>query len=372
MENISYTYFYLGYAIIFALLGLFTIFVHMPQHSELGGYRKSRNLLGSAFIMMAVYCIVNMLTPDHHIAYVNFWTLAFVSLVFSWLNYTSFLYLIDASYKVRHSFIIDGVIPATLMLVLGIMGQYFEEHHRFFEYLLGAIFLAKCIRMFYTCEKEWQRVNAELSNYDDGSLNITWMRVLVWLTFLLSLATIVALYIPAIHAMYDVIAPVIYIYMVFKLINYLPYKIDDMRAGNMASPVETTGTEPPKTIDKSLKINNIQERIASSVERWIMEKSYCTSDLSIKDVATQIGTNHTYLSLYLNNALNVTFQVWLNTLRIEESKRILTSENITIEEVGIKVGIPQSYNFSRWFKIVTGTTPFRYRKEENQNRQLVS
>lgn len=107
------------------------------------------------------------------------------------------------------------------------------------------------------------------------------------------------------------------------------------------------------------------------IERWITEKRYCACDLSIKDVAMQIGTNHTYLSMYLNEILNVTFQVWLNTLRIEESKRILTSENITIEEVGVKVGIPQSYNFSRWFKIVTGTTPFRYRKEENMHRQLV-
>lgn len=58
----------------------------------------------------------------------------------------------------------------------------------------------------------------------------------------------------------------------------------------------------------------------------------------------------------------MTFQVWLNTLRIEESKDILANENISIEEVGVRVGIPQSYNFSRWFRIVTETTPYQYRK----------
>ena len=79
-----------------------------------------------------------------------------------------------------------------------------------------------------------------------------------------------------------------------------------------------------------------------------------------------MGTNHNYLSQYLNNSLDTTFQMWLNTLRIEESKRILASENISIEEVGVKVGIPESYNFSRWFKLVTGTTPFKYRKGENR------
>lgn len=62
--------------------------------------------------------------------------------------------------------------------------------------------------------------------------------------------------------------------------------------------------------------------------------------------------------------MNTNFQIWLNTLRIEESKKILTSgEKISIEEVGIKVGIPQSYNFSRWFRAITETTPYQYRKQ---------
>ena len=68
------------------------------------------------------------------------------------------------------------------------------------------------------------------------------------------------------------------------------------------------------------------------------------------------------------SGFSITFQMWFNTLRIEKSKNILTSENISIEEVGIKVGIPESYNFSRWLKVVTGTIPLRYRKEANQSK----
>ena len=77
-----------------------------------------------------------------------------------------------------------------------------------------------------------------------------------------------------------------------------------------------------------------------------------------------MGTNHNYLSQYLNNHVEMTFQVWLNTLRIEESKILLKDGNKrSIEEIGAMVGFPQVYNFSRWFRTVTGTTPFRYRKE---------
>jgi AraC-like DNA-binding protein len=59
----------------------------------------------------------------------------------------------------------------------------------------------------------------------------------------------------------------------------------------------------------------------------------------------------------------MTFTVWLNTLRIEESKKILLeNRTLSIEEVGKEVGIPQIYNFSRWFKIITDTTPYQFRK----------
>ena len=84
---------------------------------------------------------------------------------------------------------------------------------------------------------------------------------------------------------------------------------------------------------------------------------------AVLDVAMEMGTNHNYLSQYINSNLEMTFQIWLNTLRIEESTKILLSEEkLAIEEVGIKVGIPQNYNFSRWFRVVTDMTPFQYRR----------
>ena len=97
----------------------------------------------------------------------------------------------------------------------------------------------------------------------------------------------------------------------------------------------------------------------------VSEKKFCREGLTIKDVALEMGTNQNYLSQYLNNCLNKTFQVWLNTLRIEESKKLLTSsEKMSIEEIGKRVGIPQNYNFSRWFRVVTDMTPFQYRRSQ--------
>lgn len=360
----------LVYVTLFSMLGLFTSFMHIPSDSEFSGYRKARLTLGGAFFFMAVYCVARFFMPTHHDDYLNFWLLMTVSLIFVWLNYTAFLFLIDSSYDLRKTFLIDGIVPVAAMFIVGVCGQFFLSYHLLLEYLLGAVFIAKCVRMFYVCEREWRKVNEEQQNYYDEDIDITWMRVLVWLTFGLSLCTVVGLYIPGLHMLYDYFAPLVFIYMTLKVVNYLPKKINDMRL-KVESVSEGNGESGAAA--KPFKSKEpVPEKIAAGIERWVAAKRYCAPDLTIKEVAEQIGTNQKYFSQYLNDTLEVTFQMWLNTLRIEESKRILSNENISVEEVSIKVGILQSYNFSRWFKLITGTTPFKYRKEENRNRVSAS
>ena len=357
MEGVIQLNLNIAYVILFAVLGAFTCFMHIPTSSDFSGYRKSRMILGGAFFMMAGYCILRSFAPQNHIDhYLDFWVLTVVSLLFSWLHYTSFLYIIDSSYTIRKNFIIDGVVPLLAMALTGVLGIFFEKMHTTLEIILGGVFIVKNIRMFYVCEREWRKVNREQENYYDEQVDIRWMRALVWITLILSLCTLVALYVPAIHFFYCYVAPMVFVYMTFKVINYLPRKIDSMRYSEERV---KGGVKPTQT-----KVANLEDKIKPLVERWVAEKRYCQANLSIKEVAMQMGTNHNYLSQYLNSKLDTTFQMWLNTLRIDESKRILASENISIEEVGIRVGIPESYNFSRWFKLVSGTTPFKYRKGE--------
>ena len=358
------------YVTLFSLLGLFTSFTHIPSDSKFSGYRKSRLTLGGAFFFMAAYCVARLFMPSHHADYLNFWLLMTVSLIFVWLNYSAFLFLIDSSYSIRKTFAVDGIVPVSAMFVVGLCGQFFPAYQVMLQYLLGAVFITKCVRMFYVCEREWRKVNEEQQNYYDEDIDITWMRVLVWLTLGLSLCTILGVYIHELHILYGYFAPLVFVYMTLRMVNYLPKKIDDMRL--RADSIADAKGKPAPTV-KPVKSKELPtEKIAAGVERWIAEKRYCTPELTIKEVAEQIGTNQKYFSQYLNDTLEITFQSWLNTLRIEESKRILTNENISVEEVSIRVGILQSYNFSRWFKTITGTTPFKYRKEESRNRLLAS
>ena len=184
------------------------------------------------------------------------------------------------------------------------------------------------------------------------------------IALLMSVATVFAFYFKDVRITYFLCLPLIYTYIALKIINFMPTKIENIRAKNLY--LEAKEEEQRKE-EEDAKALELQEKIGTRVDTWVVEKKYCRPELTIKDVALEMGTNHNYLSAYLNKSLNVNFQTWLNTLRIEESKTYLTSgEKMSIEEIGIRVGIPQSYNFSRWFRIVVGKTPLQYKKEHTK------
>lgn len=277
--------------------------------------------------------------------------------MFSWLIYTAFLILINADYKTRRNFAIDGISPAILIIVFGLLGYFILSIRGVMKNMMGLTFLLKCMWMFYMAENEWQKLNRNLTEVGDKSTDIVWMRRLIWLTFLLSISTLCAWFYPSMHIAYDVVAPLICFYIVFKFVNYSLEKMEEICSDSLIVTDNTPSQETPAPVSNNILM------LQSKIQAWIEEKRYCRPNITIKDVALEIGTNHNYLSKYLNGHLNVSFQVWLNTLRIEESKTILALEHISIEEVGARVGIPLTYNYSRWFKQVTGQTPSHYRRD---------
>ena len=126
---------------------------------------------------------------------------------------------------------------------------------------------------------------------------------------------------------------------------------------------ETTVETAPKDINAE-RLEKRYEKVAVLIEKWVETGEYVTPGINIKDVATQMGTNSNYLSTYINNVLGTSFAVWLNGLRIEKSKEYLSSSTkLSIEECGMKVGYESLYNYSRWFKTITGISPSQWKRE---------
>ena len=357
MTELIYIFSSILFAIVFVMLGFFAIFLHIPKEEGYKYYRYSRYTLGTAFFIASLYCCVRHLL-DKTGEFTSFSFLAIFALLFSWMTYMSFLLIIYAERFKRKRFFLDGAIPAAMMLISALIGLKFPHLQKINSITFGIIFGLKCAWMAYTCLKEYRNCVHNLNNYYDNAPDISWMKSLLVVTFALSVMTIVYFYVPQTYFIYYPLLLATYFFMTFRIINYLPVKISRLRKESV--------TESSEKEEKKISLD-IKQKIGHLVEKWENEKGYLKPEITIKDVALEIGTNHNYLSKYINSELGMTFTVYLHTLRINESKELLMqAEKISIEEVGKRVGIPESYNFSRWFKTVTGMTPQQFRKAHKQ------
>ncbi len=105
-----------------------------------------------------------------------------------------------------------------------------------------------------------------------------------------------------------------------------------------------------------------EESIATAFERWIETKEYLDQGITIQRVASEIHTNRTYLSAYINSQYNMNFREWVTSRRIDEAQRILAAErDAMISDVAQRVGFASVASFSRAFTRREGVSPVVWR-----------
>lgn len=117
---------------------------------------------------------------------------------------------------------------------------------------------------------------------------------------------------------------------------------------------------------KSSKTDNYEQLFGEQVKRWISEKRFLAPQLTIDDLAAEMGTNKLYMSRYINRKHGTNFSTWITKLRLEEAKSYMRENpNVKQEEVAIYSGFSSSSYFSRVFSRFESMTPAAWRKEQN-------
>ncbi len=89
------------------------------------------------------------------------------------------------------------------------------------------------------------------------------------------------------------------------------------------------------------------------------------SKLTLKDIAENENLNYSYLSQFIRNSLGISFQEYLNKVRLEEALSLLINTNESITDISNSSGFSNIGALNNLFKKEYGTTPFVYRREYN-------
>ncbi len=86
--------------------------------------------------------------------------------------------------------------------------------------------------------------------------------------------------------------------------------------------------------------------------------------ITLEDVAAYSSISPSYLSKIFKEEMKTNFNNYLNTIRIDKSRILLSSDRLTIAEISGLVGFADQSYFNKVFRRLTGTTPKQYRQNQ--------
>ena len=84
--------------------------------------------------------------------------------------------------------------------------------------------------------------------------------------------------------------------------------------------------------------------------------------ISLKDVARAVSLSRGHLTTVVRRKTGRTVQEWIAERRMAEARRLLVETDLSVEEVGRRVGYGESGYFVRSFRRTHGATPLAWRR----------
>ena len=98
--------------------------------------------------------------------------------------------------------------------------------------------------------------------------------------------------------------------------------------------------------------------------------THCTERLTLEELAEQENITTTYLSHFIRDNLNMTFQQYLNNLRFEKARKLIETTDMCLSDVSLASGFSDPKYMKRMFAERFGCTPGAHRQNAIQSLPL--
>jgi AraC-like DNA-binding protein len=113
--------------------------------------------------------------------------------------------------------------------------------------------------------------------------------------------------------------------------------------------------------------DDMKRNFETSLNELFVEKEiYKNQCLTINDVASELGTNRTYISSYINQSLQTTFIDFVNQFRVAHATELLLTTDHTLPNICELSGFRSLSTFHRVFLKFNHCTPQQYRNQQRK------
>ena len=371
------------WGLVCLLMGITLMAFHMPESETVKTYRISVRILSVNYLILSlfVFCLVFLdlrNCPDD--------VFPFTILLISTSQELILAYVLISLYVprnfVRKNFLYYNIIPLSILIILyGMCVLLFgdpvcDSIPHFFSLLLRPTVLIRFLLLlfniyqivFYSVllQKLSARYTRCLERYYSDTIHLKpqWVKK----TFCFAVFAGISSMIPHLFKDYvpDIIFMVVFsIYYFLFAIMYMQYKniftklepefIKDLA---LVNPVENEDKTQKKTYGFSW---------SNSKSQILDRQLYLQPGITVNDMSVLFHTNRTTFSTQLNKNEGLTFNQFINTLRIERAKQLLIENpHLTLADVAQQCGYTEQSNFTRQFRQLCNETPAVWLKAQKK------
>jgi AraC-like DNA-binding protein len=359
-------------AVAMTLFGCLLLGIHIPREQRMVKLRVARLVLAVSYFVLSIpnytEYFFRMDTDTRVIASFTLATAAFQSLLFT----ATMLTFILPSYVTRRRILsqIGGVVVGVAIFLTGVF--YCRNPH-----LVLAVGMTAYVGQLVCYTLLFRRKYAEslkrLEEYYDEDVHarLRWVKCGFYAALSIGIAAAVSAYLPAsLYNLFTITYTLFYAWFVLRFFNYAA-KVYYYLPTVAHTEQKTEEPEAVAVCTDFTPVKNEEKAVAlkQSLDRWIADRGYTKSDVGIEQIAAELGTDLYFLRNYFRTRMSSDFRSWRSELRIREAQRIMDEEpELSVTQVGERVGIADRSNFRILFCKIAGMSPSQY-KSESENRE---
>ena len=353
------------------------VFLSAPNSKSQNNYADSRKAMAIAYMSMGCILIMELFARP----YIDSVSLIrLVTLILGSSQAFLFTYALTNLINVRSSIMKATYIEVLPIIILSVLGfiSLFIPRHLFMDIiycLFVAYYLSMLIRyiLLFVINYKYFKQQTVTDLSGKKTSNLQWVvSFLIAVPLLGALAVISSL---LSRSVINVISTSIFIcfytYFAIRFINYsYVFKEEKNTRTSTEGALMLQTPELPVMDAESARIpyDSILQ-LERQLSEWVDNKEYLKTGITIEQLASTLNTNRTYLSFYINKYQLRTFKEWINYLRIQEAQYLLLKyPDLSVSEVGVKVGYTDKSNFGKQFSKLMNITPQAWRR---QNQEMI-
>lgn len=344
-------------------LAMLLLFLRVPRASEWHSLRKAKRFTALASILLfASYGSSALMGWTASVPTLLVWFVV-ASLQAILFSFTCVVFVAPQT-RVRR-LIFWNLIPIAVLTLLMAGAYLFTSRWSVMLLVVGVVcYLGQLVfytRYFITVYRS-NVEHLEEVYADDLASRLAWVKRLFFSALVVGLLAVAVILLAdrTVDTAFGLVVTGYYTYVAISFVNYVSRASFVVRATTISEEPSAEETMPDEAPSAAAHLAQVSE----AVEHWVSAKHYLEPDVSVEEIAGQMGVSRQALNDYFSTVLQTPFRSWRIELRIAEAQRLLAANpSIATGELCAHCGYNDRSNFHKHFAKVTGRSLAEYREK---------